>query len=91
MWVAGEGIQTFPTIAAMLDAAKATQAAGNEVYATYVYDHPTGLKLFGKAAYLVLSDSGAVVAFMKKSDSEQYVATHGGNELLKGKTLAMLP
>ena len=91
MWVAGEGIQTFPTIAAMLDAAKATQAAGNEVYATYVYDHPTGLKLFGKAAYLVLSDSGAVVAFMRKSDSEQYVATHGGNELLKGKTLAMLP
>ena len=91
MWVAGEGIQTFPTIAAMLDAAKATQAAGNEVYATYVYDHPSGLKLFGKAAYLVLSDSGAVVAFMKKSDSEQYVATHGGNELLKGKTLAMLP
>ncbi len=88
MWVEGQGIQSFPSIAEMLAAA---EAAGSKVNATYVYDAGTGLKLFGKAAYLVRGDTGDVVAFMKKSDSENYIATHGGTALLKGNTVAMLP
>ncbi|MEH6388015.1 MAG: ABC transporter substrate-binding protein [Pseudomonas profundi] len=91
MWVEGKGIQSFPAIADMLAAAKTAQAAGEKVSATYVYDNTTGLKLFGKAAYLVRDDAGSVVAFMKKSDSETHIATHGGTALLKGNTVAMLP
>lgn len=91
MWVEGKGIQSFPAIAEMLAASKAAQAEGSKVSATYVYDNVTGLKLFGKAAYLVRDDAGAVLAFMKKSDSDIHIANHGGTALLKGKTVAMLP
>jgi NitT/TauT family transport system substrate-binding protein len=91
MWVEGRGILSFPSIAEMLAAEQAARSEGSTVHATYVYDDNTGLKLFGKAAFMVRSDEGEVVAFMKKTDSEQYIATHGGVLLSKGDTVAMLP
>ena len=77
-------------IAAMLAAEANAEASGNAINATYVYDNLTGLKLFGKAAYLVKDASGEVLAFMKKSDSEQHIAQHGGSALLTDAPVAML-
>lgn len=86
IWFEGQGIVSYDSIADMLAAAESTDSAIN---ATYVYDNLSGLKLFGKAAYLVRGDDGTVVAFLKKADSENYLAQHGGTLLNQSATLAM--
>lgn len=90
IWFADEGIVAYDSTAEMLAAQEQAAAAGKTVNATYVYDNLTGLKLFGKAAYLVKDASGEVLAFMKKSDSEQHIAAHGGSVQLSGQPVAML-
>lgn len=75
IWFADQGIVTYDSVADML-AAEAD--AGEGVNVTYVYDKLTGLKLFGKAAYLVRGTDGEVVAFLKKADSDKFIADHGG-------------
>lgn len=91
VWFAQEGVVHYDSIAAMLAAAEQARVAGKEINATYVYDNLSGLKLFGKTAYLIKDSKGEVLAFMKKSDSEQFVAKHGGTTLLYDKPLATLP
>ncbi len=86
IWFADKGIVTYDSVADMLTAMKTTESPIN---ATYVYDTPTGLKLFGKAAYLVRGDNGEVVAFLKKADSEKHIANHGGTPVTPGNALAM--
>ena len=45
---------------------------------TYVYDHVSGLKLFGNTAFYVTAASGDVSAFLLKPQAEAYAAsTHG--------------
>ena len=78
IWFAETGIVTYPSIADMLTAEADARQAGSAINATYVYDHLTGLKLFGKAAWLVRGEDGAVVAFLKETDSKQYIADQGG-------------
>ena len=75
IWFQDKGIVTYGSVADMLAAMDATESPIN---ATYVYDNLTGLKLFGKAAYLVRGEDGEVVAFLKKADSENHIANHGG-------------
>ncbi|KAA1172852.1 sulfonate ABC transporter substrate-binding protein [Marinobacter salinexigens] len=86
IWFEDKGIVKYDSIADMLEA---SSSADSPINATYVYDNLTGLKLFGKAAYLVRGDDGEVVAFLKKTDSENYVAQHGGSPVKPGTTLAM--
>ncbi|PZP21766.1 ABC transporter substrate-binding protein [Pseudomonas kuykendallii] len=81
IWFADAGVVGYDSVAAMLQAYKQAGTAGKKVNASYVYDKPSGIKLFGKSAYLVQDASGAVVAFRKKVDSEQYVAQSGGKPL----------
>lgn len=81
IWFADGGIATYDSVEAMLADYKAADASGKKIYASYVYDRPSGLKLFGKSAYLVKGADGKIVAFMKKSDSDQYVAQAGGTSL----------
>ena len=90
IWFADQGVVSYDSIAAMLDAATAAQDEGKSIYSTYVYDHPTGLKLFGKTAYMVRSDEGEVLAFLKKNDSEEHIAAHGGEALNQQAMLAAL-
>lgn len=78
LWLADGGIVAYDSIEAMLAAYNSASVSGKTVYASYVYDQPTGLKLFGKSAYLVKGMDGKIVAFMKKSDSDEYVAQSGG-------------
>ncbi len=91
LWLDGQGIVSFDSIADMLAAEKAALAQGTAVNATYVYDNRTGLKLFGKAAYMVQAPGGEVLAFMKKTDSDNHIAEFGGTALVPGKAVAMLP
>lgn len=90
IWFADQGLVYYDSIAEMLEAASSAQAEGKTIYSTYVYDHPTGLKLFGKASYMVRSDEGQVLAFLKKNDSEEHIAAHGGEALNQQAMLAAL-
>jgi NitT/TauT family transport system substrate-binding protein len=78
IWFAQEGIVKYDTVSAMLDAYQAAGSSGKTVNAAYVYDKPTGLKLFGKSAFLVVQNSGEVLAFMKKPDALAFMAESGG-------------
>ncbi|MHB8182083.1 MAG: ABC transporter substrate-binding protein, partial [Acidithiobacillus ferrivorans] len=51
IWVQGSGIQKYKSVRLMLIAAKADIESHKKIDATYVYDHTTGLKLFGNYAY----------------------------------------
>ncbi|WP_417547642.1 ABC transporter substrate-binding protein [Marinobacter segnicrescens] len=86
IWFADKGIVTYDSVADMLAAAS---TAGDGVNATYVYDNLTGLKLFGKAAYLVKGADGEVVAFLKKADSDKYIAENGGTLVTRDSAVAM--
>jgi NitT/TauT family transport system substrate-binding protein len=54
------------------------QATGAKLNASYVYDHPTGLKLFGKTAFYVRKADGEFVSFLRKGEAEQFAATANG-------------
>ena len=49
------------------------QATGAKLNATYVYDHATGLKLFGKTAFFVHQPDGDFATFLRK-ESEKWGA-----------------
>ena len=91
IWFAEQGLVAFDSTAEMLAAEAKAREAGSAINATYVYDNLSGLKLFGKTAYLVREPSGEVLAFIKKSDSQQHIAESGGTALSAGEPLAMLP
>lgn len=86
IWFADKGIVSYDSVADML---AAEASAGEAVNATYVYDNLTGLKLFGKAAYLVKGVDGEVVAFLKKADSDKYIAENGGTLVIRDNAVAM--
>lgn len=89
IWFADDGLVTYDTVAGMLDALAEAQSEGKAVNASYVYDHPTGLKLFSKTAFMVKTDSDDVVAFLRKIDSEDYIANHGGELMQQDALLAL--
>ncbi|MEQ5837487.1 ABC transporter substrate-binding protein [Marinobacter sp. NFXS9] len=86
IWFKDKGIVTYGSIAKMLEASQGNQ---DRINATYVYDNLTGLKLFGKAAYMVKGNDGEVVAFLKKVDSDNYIAEHGGTPVTGDQAVAM--
>ena len=71
MWIDGEGIVNFTSVAAMTAAYAEAKKAGKKINATYVYDKSTGLKLFGHVAFYVKMPSGELVTFMKKGDADK--------------------
>lgn len=78
IWHAKDGILSYPTPAAFLKAAADFQATGAKINAAYVYDHDTGLKLFGKTAFYVRNKDGSYTAFLRKDSAETYAAKTGG-------------
>jgi NitT/TauT family transport system substrate-binding protein len=71
LWIEGEGVKGFPSIAAMTEAHAAAVKAGKKVNAAYVYDKKTGLKLFSHVAFYARLPSGELAAYMKKGDAEK--------------------
>lgn len=91
VWHAKKGIVSYPSVAAMLKAAGGFKKDG-DLRSTYVYDHTTGLKIFGHVAFYV-ANKGTTTAFMRKPDAEKFIKAGGGQlvrfeEALK---LAALP
>jgi NitT/TauT family transport system substrate-binding protein len=78
IWHARDGILTYPTMRQFLKAVAEFQATGAKLNASYVYDHPTGLKLFGKTAFYVRKPDGEFVSFLRKGEAEEFAATANG-------------
>jgi NitT/TauT family transport system substrate-binding protein len=78
IWEAKSGIVSYPKTAGFLKAVGELNATGQKINATYVYDHESGLKLFGNTAFYVATPSGDVTAFLLKPEAAAYAAsTHG--------------
>ncbi|HEY1930628.1 MAG TPA: ABC transporter substrate-binding protein [Acetobacteraceae bacterium] len=78
IWEAKSGIVTYPQTAGFLKAVSALNATGQKIDATYVYDHDSGLKLFGNTAFYVVASSGDVNPFLLRPKADAYAASvHG--------------
>jgi NitT/TauT family transport system substrate-binding protein len=82
IWHARDGIIAYPSTSEFLKAAAKFEATGAKLNATYVYDHDTGLKLFGNTAFFVAAPDGSYASFLRKATAEAYAAT------VKGKVLS---
>jgi NitT/TauT family transport system substrate-binding protein len=78
IWDAKAGIITYPQTGAFLKAVSTLNATGQKINATYVYDHDSGLKLFGNTAFYVMAPRGEVTAFLLRPKAEAYAQdVHG--------------
>jgi NitT/TauT family transport system substrate-binding protein len=86
MWVKGEPIKAYGSLASLMAALRDADQAGRRVNAAYVFDYPTGLKLFAHRAFYVAGGRGEVaaaslVAFAWKEEAEAFAKKNGGNVL----------
>ncbi|MDT8404525.1 ABC transporter substrate-binding protein [Sulfuriflexus sp.] len=77
IWHTDKGIISYASVAAMLADFEKFKKDGT-LRASYVYDHSTGLKIFGKIATYVKADDGEITSFMRKVDAEKFTASAGG-------------
>jgi len=91
VWHAKNGIQAYSNIAEALTAIAEYEATGQKVNATYVYDHNSGLKLFGHVAYYVQDGQGNFATFMRKPDAEAYATQVKGKVLSLEEVIASIP
>jgi NitT/TauT family transport system substrate-binding protein len=81
VWHARDGIIAYDKLDDFLKAIAGFEASGAKLNATYVYDHDTGLKLFGKTAFYVQAADGSYATFLRKAPAEAYAATVSGKVL----------
>lgn len=86
LWVKGEPIRAYGSLATLMTALRETERSGRAVNAAYVFDHSSGLKLFAHRAFYVAGGSGRVapaslIAFAWKDEAETFAAKHGGKVL----------
>jgi NitT/TauT family transport system substrate-binding protein len=87
MWLKGEPIKPYASLASLMAALREAEQAGRAVSAAYVFDYPTGLKLFAHRAFYVAGGSGkaaaaSLVAFAWKEEAEAFATKNGGKVLL---------
>lgn len=70
LWLRGKGIYKYGSVRSMLLAAKTADARHEMINALYVYDHDTGLKLFGNYAFYTMN-GGKVIAYMTESGAKK--------------------
>jgi sulfonate transport system substrate-binding protein len=78
IWHARDGIKTYPTLKEFFKAVAAYDATGVKLNATYVYDHETGLKMFGNSGFYVKAPDGTYDAFLRKPEAERFAAATKG-------------
>jgi NitT/TauT family transport system substrate-binding protein len=78
IWHARDGISSYDTMPAFLEAVAEFEATGAKLNATYVYDKETGLKLFGKTAFYVHTPDGGYETFLRKPEADAFAAEIGG-------------
>jgi NitT/TauT family transport system substrate-binding protein len=81
IWHSRDGISSYPDLKSFLKKVAEFQAVGSKLNSTYVYDVETGLKLFGKTAFYVLSPDGKYSAFLRRNEARKYA------ESVKGKVV----
>jgi sulfonate transport system substrate-binding protein len=86
MWLKGEPIKPYASLATLMGALREAEQAGRAVNAAYVFDYPTGLKLFAHRAFYVAGGSGkaataSLVAFAWKEEAEAFASKNGGKVL----------
>jgi NitT/TauT family transport system substrate-binding protein len=81
IWTARDGIKKFSDPSDFLKAVGKYNAVGAKIYATYVYDHDSGLKLFGKTAFYVKTPDGKFATFLLKDEAAAYAAKIKGTLL----------
>ena len=86
LWTKGEPIKMYASVASLLGALRDDEAKGKTVNAAYVFDHPTGLKLFAHRAFYVAGGAGkaasaSLTAFAWKDEAEGFAAKQGGKLL----------
>ncbi len=89
IWHSREGILTYPSLAEFLSAVNEYRATGAKLNSTYVYDHITGLKLFGKTAFFVKASDG-FTTFLRKPDADAFASKSGGSVMDLEGALASL-
>ena len=78
IWHARDGILSYPTMKEFLKAVAEFRATGAKLNAAYVYDQPTGLKLFGKTAFFVHKPDGDFATFLRKGEAEEFATKVSG-------------
>jgi NitT/TauT family transport system substrate-binding protein len=86
MWLKGEPIRPYASLAGLMGALREAEQAGRAVNAAYVFDYTTGLKLFAHRALYVVGGSGkaasaSLVAFAWKDEAEAFATKNGGRVL----------
>jgi NitT/TauT family transport system substrate-binding protein len=86
LWTKGEPIKPYASLAALMTALRQAEQSGRTVNAAYVFDYPTGLKLFAHRAFYVVGGRGkaelaSLVAFAWKEEAETFATKHGGKIL----------
>jgi NitT/TauT family transport system substrate-binding protein len=86
LWAKGEPIKMYGSLASLMTALREAEQSGKVLNAAYVFDHPTGLKLFAHRAFYVAGGSGkaasaSLVAFAWKEEAEAFATKHGGKVL----------
>jgi len=81
-----EPIKPYASLATLMGALREAEQAGRVVSAAYVFDYPTGLKLFAHRAFYVAGGSGraataSLVAFAWKEEAEAFATKNGGKVL----------
>jgi len=89
IWHSREGISSYASIDEFLAAIDAFRKTGAKLNATYVYDVETGLKLFGKTAFFVKTDSG-FTTFLRKPDADNFASKKNGKVMDMESALATL-
>jgi NitT/TauT family transport system substrate-binding protein len=88
VWHARDGVIGYPTVKAFLKAVAEFRATGAKLNATYVYDKATGLKLFGKTAFYVLTPDGEFASFLRKGEAEAFAAKGNGKVIMFEQAVA---
>jgi NitT/TauT family transport system substrate-binding protein len=86
LWAKGEPIRSYASLASLMAALREAEQKGKAVNAAYVFDQPTGLKLFAHRAFYVAGGTGkaataSLAAFAWKDEAEAFAAKHGGKVL----------
>ncbi|PYN50758.1 MAG: sulfonate ABC transporter substrate-binding protein [Candidatus Rokuibacteriota bacterium] len=86
VWLKGEAIKPYASLAVMMAALREAESSGRIVNAAYVFDYSTGLKLFAHRAFYVAGGIGkavsaSLVAFAWKEEAEAFATKNGGKVL----------
>jgi len=86
LWLKGEPIRLYGSLGNLMTVLREAERQGKAVNAAYVFDYPSGLKLFAHRAFYVAGGSGkaataSLIAFAWKDEADAFAAKHGGRLL----------